>query len=81
MRRRMKRIPPSTPRRGHSIIGVILAVGGLVAWILLSDEWDAILNDRSATTALGVAVGFVMSAVLLTLIALLSAATQKRRQR
>ena len=58
----------------------VVSVATLVAWILVSDDWDSLINDANGTTALGVVVGVVMAATLLALTAITSAATHRRRR-
>ena len=79
-RRRMRLIRPTTPRRARSSSAVVVGAG-LVAWMLVSDDWDALLNDAHGATVLGVVAGVLMAATLLALIALTSAATRRRRGR
>jgi hypothetical protein len=74
----MKRTPSSTrPRIGTA--AVALAGGALIAWMMLSDDWDEILDNGRAGNALSVAVGVAIVAFLLGMLGLLIKATGQRR--
>lgn len=53
------------PSRGR--IGLTLAAGGLLAWLAFSDDWHAIVNDGIAITALSIAGGMLIAALLVSL--------------
>ena len=70
------RVPLSRSTGGRT--GLALALVALLAWMALSDDWGAILNDGAATTVAGLAVGTVISAVLVAIIALTAKAARDR---
>ena len=74
----MMRTPSSTrPRIGTA--AVALAGGALIAWMMLSDDWDDVVNNGRAGNALSVAVGVTFVAFLLGMLGLLIKATSRRR--
>jgi hypothetical protein len=74
----MKRTPSSrAPRIG--IAAAALAGCVLIAWMLLSDDWDDIVNNGSAGNALSVTAGVTITAFLLAMLVLLVWATSRRR--
>ncbi|MDP9256398.1 MAG: hypothetical protein M3Q31_07580 [Actinomycetota bacterium] len=61
----LPRAPALRPSRGR--IGLTLAAGGLLAWVAFSDDWHAIVNDGIAITALSIASGILVAALLVSL--------------
>ena len=64
-------------RRSLRIVGALLVSLALVAWMTLSDDWAAILNDGSAGSALSVAVGVLLAGFLLGMLGFLMSATNR----
>ena len=71
----MKRVNP--PRFGPA--ATALAGGALIAWIVLSDDWDDVIDNGRAGNALSVTVGVTIAAFLLAMLVLLIKATGPRR--
>jgi len=74
----MQRIPIPGLRRLRGIAGAVSASVALIAWIALSDDWSAILNDGNAGSALSVAVGVLLAAFLLAMLGFLINTTNPR---
>jgi hypothetical protein len=59
----------------------VLVCVTLAVWMLISDDWDGILNDANGVTALSLAAGVLLAATLLAPIGLTNAAKRRRRGR
>jgi hypothetical protein len=69
----MKHNPPSRTRTlARRRAGILLVASCLLVWFALSDDWHAIFNDGNASAAIGV----LIAALLLAMIALLLRATR-----
>jgi TctA family transporter len=74
----MRRTLPSTPPRFRTAVAA-LAGAALIAWMLLSDDGNDLVNNGGAGNALSVAVGFALVAFLLAMLVLLLRATSRGR--
>ena len=66
-------------RANQPRIGTAAAAFAVIAWVLVSDDWDEVIDNGRAGNALSVTVGITIVAFLLAMLVLLIKATSPRR--